>query len=41
MNFGIVCLYLGYIVLAENLQMFKKLLKHVDFAYALFGEAWY
>lgn len=26
------------IVLAENTQIFKKLLKHVDFSYAMFGE---
>jgi len=27
------------IVLAENIQMFKKLIKHVDFSYAIFGKA--
>ena len=29
------------IVSAENIQMFKKLLKHMDFSYTLFGKAWY
>jgi len=27
------------VVLAENIQMFRKLLKHVDFSYAVFGKA--
>jgi len=27
------------VVLTENIQMFKKLLKHVDFSYAMFGKA--
>jgi len=27
------------VVLAENIQMFKKLLKHVDYSYAVFGKA--
>jgi len=27
------------VVLAEDIQMFKKLLKHVDFSYAMFGKA--
>ena len=29
------------IVLAENTQIFKKLLKQVDFTYAMFGETLY
>jgi len=29
----------AFIVLAENFQMFKKLLKHVDFSYAMFGKS--
>jgi len=27
------------VVLAEDIQMFKKLLKHVDFSYEMFGKA--
>ena len=29
------------IVLADNTWLFKKLLKDVDFSYAMFGKAWY
>jgi len=36
---GVCCRLPAAVVLTENIQMFKKLLNHVDCSYAMFGKA--